>query len=117
MKVQIEGLSVGYEKQTIVREMSLQIAEGKITTIIGANGCGKSTLLKAITRVIPYQGGNVIIDGKSIAKMNTKALAKKLAILPQNPESAQGLLVQELVSYGRFPYQKGLGSLSKKIKK
>ncbi len=116
MKVQIEGLSVGYEKQTIVREMSLQIAEGKITTIIGANGCGKSTLLKAITRVIPYQGGNVIIDGKSIAKMNTKALAKKLAILPQNPESAQGLLVQELVSYGRFPYQKGLGSLSKKDK-
>ncbi|WP_455660840.1 ABC transporter ATP-binding protein, partial [Pradoshia sp.] len=44
----------------------------------------------------------------------TKILAQKMAILPQSPESASGLTVGELVSYGRFPYQKGFGRLSKK---
>ena len=40
-----------------------------------------------------------------------------MAILPQTPESASGLTVGELVSYGRFPYQKGFGRLTKKIMK
>lgn len=54
------------------------------------------------------------MDGESITKQNTKELARKLAILPQNPESASGLTVGELVSYGRFPYQKGFGRLTKR---
>ncbi|HZH61685.1 MAG TPA: ABC transporter ATP-binding protein, partial [Metabacillus sp.] len=67
-----------------------------------------------ITRIIPHQSGNVILDGGDISKENTKILAKKMAILPQTPESASGLTVGELVSYGRFPYQKGFGRLTKK---
>lgn len=114
MRLQIDNIRVGYDDKTIVHDLSIEIPDGKITTIIGANGCGKSTLLKAITRIIPHQSGTVILDGENIHKMNTKHLARELAILPQSPESASGLLVEELVSYGRFPYQKGLGNLSKK---
>src|SRR5690606_11274218 len=76
-------------------------------------GCGKSTLLKAITRIISHQSGTIVLDGKNISKENTKTLAKKMAILPQSPESAAGLTVGELVSYGRFPYQNGFGRLTK----
>lgn len=116
MRLNINNIQVGYDDRKIVHDLSIEIPDGKITTIIGANGCGKSTLLKAITRIIPYQSGNVILDGENIQKMNTKKLAQELAILPQSPESASGLLVEELVSYGRFPYQKGFGNLSKKDK-
>lgn len=107
-------LSIGYSDRLIVKDLSIHIPDKKITTIIGPNGCGKSTLLKAITRIISSQSGSVILDGENIVKENTKLLAKKIAILPQTPESATGLTVGELVSYGRFPYQKGFGRLTKK---
>ncbi|MDF2545157.1 MAG: iron-enterobactin transporter ATP-binding protein [Anaerosolibacter sp.] len=109
-----ESLSVGYGEQLIVKGLSVEIPDKKITTIIGSNGCGKSTLLKAITRIISHQSGTVILDGKNIIRENTKTLAKKIAILPQTPESLSELTVSELVSYGRFPYQKGFGRLTQK---
>lgn len=116
LRLEVESIRVGYENKTIVHGLSLQIPDGKITTIIGSNGCGKSTLLKAITRILRHESGQVILDGQNISKMKTKELAKELAILPQSPESAHGLTVEELVSYGRFPYQKGFGNLSQKDK-
>mgnify|MGYP001450375826 FL=1 len=110
-----ENVSIGYGgDRFIVKNLNLAIPDKKITTIIGSNGCGKSTLLKAITRIIPYQSGSILLDGKEISKENTKTLAKKIAILPQSPEAVTGLSVGELVSYGRFPYQTGLGRLTKK---
>ncbi|MEW4285994.1 ABC transporter ATP-binding protein [Priestia koreensis] len=114
LRLLTNDLSVGYGERLIVNNLSVTIPDKKITTIIGSNGCGKSTLLKAITRIIPHQSGSVLLDGKDIAKEQTKALAKKIAILPQTPEGAAGLTVGELISYGRFPHQTGLGRLTKK---
>jgi iron complex transport system ATP-binding protein len=114
VRLYTENLHIGYDEHLIVKDLSVEIPDKKITTIIGSNGCGKSTLLKAITRLIPHQGGTVILDGENIARENTKLLAKKMAILPQTPEAVSGLTVGELVSYGRFPYQKGFGRLTKK---
>jgi iron complex transport system ATP-binding protein len=114
VRLSTDELSIGYGERLIVKNLSIEIPDKKITTIIGPNGCGKSTLLKAITRIISHQFGNILLDGNDISKVNTKLLAKQMAILPQTPESASGLTVGELVSYGRFPYQKGFGRLTKK---
>ncbi|MGM7722793.1 ABC transporter ATP-binding protein [Metabacillus sp. Hm71] len=114
VRLYTKNVKIGYGERLIVKDLSVEIPDKKITTIIGSNGCGKSTLLKAITRIIPHQSGTIILDGENISKENTKLLAKKMAILPQTPESASGLTVGELVSYGRFPYQKGFGRLTKK---
>ncbi|MEC2076184.1 ABC transporter ATP-binding protein [Metabacillus fastidiosus] len=114
VRLYANDLNIGYGERLIVKGLSAQIPDKKITTIIGPNGCGKSTLLKAITRILPHQSGEIILDGANIVKENTKILAKKMAILPQTPESSSGLTVGELVSYGRFPYQKGFGRLTKK---
>ncbi len=108
-----EDISISYGERVIVKNLDVVIPDGKITTIIGSNGCGKSTLLKAMTRIIPHQSGSVLLDGKHISKIHTKQLAKEMAILPQTPESVAGLTVGELVSYGRFPHQKGFGKLTK----
>ncbi|MEW9108247.1 ABC transporter ATP-binding protein [Cytobacillus gottheilii] len=114
VRLYTKDLNIGYGERLIVKDLTAYIPDKQITTIIGANGCGKSTLLKAITRIISHQSGTVILDGENIAKENTKLLAKKMAILPQTPESASGLTVGELVSYGRFPHQTGFGRLTKK---
>lgn len=114
VRLYTDQLKVGYGEQTIVNDLTVEIPDKQITIIIGPNGCGKSTLLKSMSRIIPHQSGSIYLDGVSITKEDTKSLAKKMAILPQTPESAAGLTVGELVSYGRFPYQKGFGRLTKK---
>lgn len=113
VRLYTKDLNISYGERLIVEDLTIHIPDQKITTIIGPNGCGKSTLLKAMTRIISHQSGSVLLDGKSISKENTKALAKKIAILPQAPESASGLTVFELVSYGRYPHQKGFGRLNR----
>ena len=114
VRLYTDGINIGYDEGLVVKDLSVKIPNKKITTIIGSNGCGKSTLLKAITRIIACRSGSIILDGKNILKEDTKVLAGKMAVLPQTQEGASGLTVGELVSYGRFPYQKGFGRLTKK---
>lgn len=110
--IQAEAIQVAYDNRTIIDSLSATIPTGKITTIIGANGCGKSTLLKALTRILPVKKGAIYLDGHVIAQLPTKEVAKKLALLPQILEATEEISVYELVSYGRFPHQNGLGHLS-----
>jgi iron complex transport system ATP-binding protein len=104
-------LSLAYESNVIVDDLNIEIPEGKITALVGANGSGKSTILKSMARILRPKEGAVFLDGKVIHKQPSKKIAQQLAILPQNPEAPSGLTVRELVSYGRFPYQKGFGNL------
>ena len=105
-------LSVGYQKHTIIKQLTLTIPEGQIVGVIGPNGSGKSTLLKALARVLFPQKGTVLLDGRDIQTLATKEVAKKISLLTQTSESTVDLSVEELVAYGRFPYQKGFGQLS-----
>ncbi|PYZ97619.1 iron-enterobactin transporter ATP-binding protein [Alteribacter lacisalsi] len=115
-RLQATDLSAGYTETPIINHLDLCIPDKKVTAIIGSNGCGKSTLLKTLTRILPHSDGSILLDGEHIAKKNTKALAKDMAILPQSPETTGGLTVGELVSYGRFPHQRGFGRLTAKDK-
>lgn len=112
IKINTEKLDVAYLDRTVVQDLNLSIPTGKITALVGANGSGKSTILKTMARLIKPKAGSVLLDGKSIHGQPTKEVAKQLAILPQNPTAPEGLTVAELVSYGRFPYQNGFGSLT-----
>ncbi|MDQ0338783.1 iron complex transport system ATP-binding protein [Caldalkalibacillus uzonensis] len=107
-----EKLGIAYGKLDIVKGLNLTIPEGKVTTIIGPNGCGKSTILKTLARILQPKTGVVYLDGKAIHQQSTREIAKKMAILPQTPEAPSGLTVSELVSYGRFPHQRGFGRLT-----
>jgi len=105
-RLHTDQLHIAYGDKEIVKNVTLNIEDGNITTIIGSNGCGKSTLLKTIARLQPSKSGTVFLDGKEIHKESTKKIAQKMAILPQAPDAPEGLTVAELVSYGRFPYQR-----------
>ncbi|OXM85072.1 ABC transporter ATP-binding protein [Paenibacillus rigui] len=111
-----QELDIAYGERSIVNQLNIRIPSGKITALVGANGSGKSTILKAMARIMKPKSGSVFLDGKSIHQQSTKEVAKQLAILPQNPTAPEGLTVSELVAYGRFPHQKGFGSLTKEDK-
>lgn len=99
------GLSAGYDKTEILHELDLTVPPGKITVIVGANACGKSTFLRTISRLIAPSGGQVLLDGKSIHRMPSRALARTLGLLPQSPIAPEGITVADLVSRGRHPHQ------------
>ncbi len=108
-----KNITFGYhDEETILKDLSLDIPSKKIISLIGPNGCGKSTLLKSLSRILSIRSGQIFLDGRSIAEMKTKDIAQKMAILSQTSENSIGLSVLELVSYGRFPYQKGMSSFS-----
>lgn len=111
-QIQVEQLDVAYENNLIIENMNLSIPKGKITMIIGSNGCGKSTLLKTIARIIKPKSGVIKINGKSIKEQAPKEIAKEMAVLPQSPKAPAGLLIRELVSYGRFPYQSAMSGMT-----
>lgn len=113
MELEASGLQIGYGDHVIVNQMDVSIARNKITTIIGPNGSGKLTLLKALTRLIRYQKGSVILDGCDIQTMKPKSLAKKLGVLPQIHTAPSDFRVKELVGYGRMPHQKLMSGKSK----
>ncbi|APQ73267.1 ABC transporter ATP-binding protein [Clostridium botulinum] len=115
--IETKNLDIAYEDTLIVKELNMQIPKGKITSIIGANGCGKSTILKSVGRILKPKKGVVHLSGQDISKLSTKEIAKKMAILPQNPIAPSGLTVSELVAYGRFPHQKGFGNLTEEDKR
>lgn len=112
MELEARKLQIGYGEHVIIDNMDVTIAKDRITTIIGPNGSGKSTVLKALTRLIRYQEGNVVIDGRDIQGMKPKALARKLGVLPQMHSAPSDFRVKELVGYGRMPHQRIFGGKS-----
>lgn len=108
MALEARQIQIGYGEHVVVEGMDITVERGKITTLIGPNGSGKSTVLKAITRLIRFQQGTVLLEGKDIRQMKPKALAQKLGVLPQVHSAPSDFRVKELVGYGRMPYQKAI---------
>lgn len=113
MDIRGNNIIVQYEGKQALKGVSIEVNKGEIVTIIGPNGSGKSTLIKAICRSIKIDDGEIILGGKDIYSMATKSIAKKLAVLPQVKSATNDMLVEALVSYGRFPHLKFGKRLSK----
>lgn len=107
-------ISTGYLNKQISEKLSVKIPEGKITSLIGPNGSGKSTLLKSFTRILPVKKGKIMVAGSEIMTYEPKELARKISLLSQSSEHPLGMSVEEVVSYGRYPYQKFFSGLNEK---
>lgn len=105
--IEINKITMAYQRQEVIHELSLQLPEKGVTSLIGANGAGKSTLLSGIGRLQTLVSGSINIDGEDITAINKEILAKKIAILKQEPMMAMRLKVFELVLLGRYPHSKG----------
>lgn len=66
--ITIRGLDKAFGDTTIYQGFDLNIPRGKITSVFGPNGCGKSTLINMISGLIPYDGGEILFDGKSLSE-------------------------------------------------
>jgi iron complex transport system ATP-binding protein len=96
---------LAYDDRTIVDGLSIDVPDGRITAVVGANACGKSTLLRALARLLAPRHGQVVLDGQDIHSFKTKEVARRLGLLPQAPIAPDGITVADLVARGRSPHQ------------
>lgn len=101
----VDGVTLGYGDRVVAQSIDLALPPGRITAIVGANACGKSTLLKAMARLLQPRSGRIVLDGKDLHRMPTKAVARTLGLLPQSPSAPEGIVVADLVARGRHPHQ------------
>lgn len=105
--ISLEHVSWAYGEHDVLRDVSLELPEGKITALMGSNGAGKTTLLNAAANLIPVKTGKIFIDSKNVKTMKNIEIAKILAVLKQTQNSNMQITVKELVSFGRYPHCKG----------
>ncbi len=106
-------LEVGYLKnESILKNISFQVAEGEIIAIIGGNGTGKSTLLKTIIRQLKKQAGEIRICDVDEATLAEAEIAKELSMVMTERINPELMDCFEMVATGRYPYTGMFGKLS-----
>ncbi|MFP1744934.1 ABC transporter ATP-binding protein [Lonsdalea quercina] len=98
-------LTLGYDHKIIADDLNVTIPSHQFSVIVGPNACGKSTLLRALCRLLKPLAGEVLLDGKNIHAIPTKALARQIGLLPQHAIVPDNITVADLVARGRYPHQ------------
>lgn len=97
----VDALCAGYGRVPVVRDVSLQVAEGEMVTLIGANGAGKSTLLKALAGLIKPTGGTVSLRGDDVTGVAPEKLVRRgLALVPEGRMLFAPMTVRENLLLG-----------------
>lgn len=111
------NLSIGYRKNksctTIISGLDLELKQGVLAALVGANGIGKSTLLRTLVGNQQPIAGIVNINNQNLSTISKKELSHLLSIVNTDRTQAGGLTVRELVALGRQPYTGFLGILDK----
>jgi iron complex transport system ATP-binding protein len=111
--IDLRGVSVALDGRPVLRELSLRIPGGSRLGLIGPNGAGKTTLLRAIAGLIPAQG-EIRLGDDPAAGLSRRELARRIALVPQNPAVPAGITVTDYVLLGRTPYIPYLGTESRR---
>src|SRR5450830_1790179 len=90
--LELENLSISYGAIQAVRSLNLEVGNGEIVTLIGANGAGKSTTLRAISRLLKVREGRIHFDGRDITAQSPDAVVR--SGIAQSPEGRQILALQ-----------------------
>lgn len=111
-----EDLSIGYKSKKatslVANDINIELKQGELIGLVGANGIGKSTLLRTLTSIQSPIQGRILLDHKSIDSYNALELAQTLSLVLTEQLVSKNLTVFELVALGRQPYTNWVGSLS-----
>lgn len=99
----VKGLTTGYDKVDVLHDVSIDVAPGKITCILGANGAGKSTLIRSILGLTPPRRGEIQWEGRNLAGEKThKIIASGISCIPEGRKVFPRMTVAENLALGAF---------------
>ena len=101
--LEIRNLNVHYGGIHALRGINLEVDDGKIISLIGANGAGKSTTLKSVMGLVPKSAGSVVWNGRDITRLETKGIVKAgIALCPEGRKVFPDLTVAENLTIGAY---------------
>jgi iron complex transport system ATP-binding protein len=101
----LQHISYYAGERQILKDISLRVTSGELIAIVGRNGAGKSTLLHVIAGLLPVRRGDVWLDGQPLSHLTRKAIARQLALLPQQARIDFGFQVHDIVRMGRHAHR------------
>ncbi len=102
----IDGLYAGYDSADVLEDVSLSIAPGGITCLLGSNGAGKTTLIRSILSLTPPRRGKIIFEGEDITGVAThRLIARGIACIPEGRKVFPKLTVEENLRIGAYVEQ------------
>ncbi len=106
--VWLDGVTVEARGRAILRDVSVHVEPGERVALIGPNGAGKSTLLRVVAGVLHPAAGRVELAGQPVGGMDRGAVARRLAVVPQQTALPFAMRVEEVVALGRLPHEDAL---------
>ncbi|MEO8275962.1 MAG: heme ABC transporter ATP-binding protein [Thermoanaerobaculia bacterium] len=101
-------VSVAYGSRRALDAIDFEVRAGEVVGLLGPNGAGKSTLVRALSGVIPLAGGEVRVLGQELGTLLRRELARRVAVVPQEPRFDFSFSALEIVLMGRHPHLGGL---------
>src|SRR2546421_984497 len=114
MMLEIQRLSAGYGAHAVLHGIDLRAERGELLALIGPNGCGKTTLLRAISGVLEFHTGSIVLDGDDVPIISPAALARRIAVVAQGAPLPERFTAFELALMGRTPHMRLLQSESRR---
>ena len=108
MKLDATNVCVDLQAQRILEDIEISVKEGEIVGLIGPNGSGKSTFLRAVYRRVKPCAGQISVGEENVWSLTPRQVAKRIAVVQQQPQSEFGFLVREIVNMGRMPHKQML---------
>ena len=105
MKLSIRGVTFSYGSREVLKDVSFEVQEGEVFSILGVNGSGKSTLLKCISKVLTPKKGTILINNFDIKEMDSSQLPRYVGYVPQKSNGTY-MTVFDTLLLGRKPYIK-----------
>jgi iron complex transport system ATP-binding protein len=106
--VWLDGITVEMRGRAILRDVSCRVEPGERLALIGPNGAGKSTLLRVVAGILHPNAGRVELGGIPVGAMDRGAIARRLAVVPQQTALPFSMRVEEVVALGRLPHEDAL---------
>ena len=104
--LELEGVEARYSDGLVALSgVSLAVRPGEVCAVLGPNGAGKSTLVRLLSGALRPARGRVTLFGEDLAALDRRAIAQRIAVVPQAVDVAFGFTVRQVVAMGRAPHQ------------
>lgn len=104
----VRDVSFAYGRTSVARpvlsKVSLDIERSSVVGLLGPNGSGKSTLMGIMSGVLSPRSGSVALDGRPVADMSRRDIARRIAVVPQETRATFDFTALEMVLMGRYPH-------------
>ncbi|QHY97066.1 Iron(3+)-hydroxamate import ATP-binding protein FhuC [Streptomyces sp. S4.7] len=114
MELSLDGVTFALDGRTLVRDLSLHVATGRVIGLVGPNGSGKSTALRCVYRALRPTGGTVLVDRRDLDSLTLRESARAVAAMTQDSSVDLDFTVEEVVALGRAPHLRGNQNLGER---